>query len=120
MAACGAVDRGFESLWAHSNNSFQIGFSDQKEKENTKLNISILEVGNESQPFDLLVFAINSEQTKSKYISKLKKFVEIRTIDSEQKLSMKENIKFLCAHVRVKFYYKYVPAQSFNELTCLP
>jgi len=56
----------------------------------------------ESEPFDSFVFANNSEQTKSKYISKLKKFVETRDIDSEQKLTLKENIKFLNVYTITK------------------
>ena len=47
--------------------------------------MSHLEVGEESDPFDLFVFAINAEQTKTKYISRLRKFIEISGIDSEQK-----------------------------------
>jgi len=36
--------------------------------------MSYLDVGRGSEPYDLFVFAINAEQTREKYISRLKKF----------------------------------------------
>ena len=52
-----------------------------------------LEVGKESDPYDLFVFAINAEQTREKYITRMKKFLEVIGIDSERKLSMAERCK---------------------------
>jgi hypothetical protein len=60
----------------HCNICSQIGFSNQKEREN-KFSMSYLDVGWESEPCDLFVFAINAEQTREKYISRLKKFLEL-------------------------------------------
>jgi hypothetical protein len=40
-------------------------------------------VGKESNPYDLFVFAINAEQTREKYVTRLKKFFEIIGIDQE-------------------------------------
>jgi hypothetical protein len=53
--------------------------------------MSHLNGGKESEPYDLFVFAINAEQTREKYISRLKKFLEI--IDQEQKLTLQEKCK---------------------------
>jgi hypothetical protein len=55
--------------------------------------MSYLDVGWESEPYDLFVFAINAEQTREKYISRLKKFLEIIGIDQEQKLTLQERCK---------------------------
>jgi hypothetical protein len=55
--------------------------------------MSDLDVGRESEPYDLFVFAINAEQTREKYISRLKKFLEIIGIDREQKLTLQERCK---------------------------
>lgn len=55
--------------------------------------MSYLDVGRESEPYDLFVFAINGEQTREKYISRLKKFLEIIGIDQEQKLTLQERCK---------------------------
>lgn len=55
--------------------------------------MSYLDVGRESEPYDLFVFAINAEQTREKYISRLKKFLEIIGIDQEQKLTLQERCK---------------------------
>lgn len=52
--------------------------------------MSHLDVGKESEPYDLFVFAINSEQTREKYITKMKKFLEIIGIDQEKKLTLQE------------------------------
>jgi hypothetical protein len=45
--------------------------------------MSYLDVGRGSEPYDLFVFAINAEQTREKYISRLKKFLETIGIDQE-------------------------------------
>jgi hypothetical protein len=49
-----------------------------------------LNVGKESEPYDLFVFAINAEQTREKYITRLKKFFEIIGIDQDKKLTTPE------------------------------
>lgn len=38
--------------------------------------MSHLDVKKQSDPFDLFVFAINAEQTREKYITRLKKFLK--------------------------------------------
>jgi hypothetical protein len=55
--------------------------------------MSYLDVGKESEPYDLFVFAINAEQTREKYITRMKKFLEIIGIDQEKKLTMQERCK---------------------------
>jgi len=40
-----------------------------------------LNVGRESEPYDLFVFAINAEQTREKYTIRMKKLLEIIGID---------------------------------------
>lgn len=52
--------------------------------------MSHLDVGKESEPYDLFVFAINAEQTREKYITRMKKFLEIIGIDQEKKLTLQE------------------------------
>ena len=47
-------------------------------------------MGKESEPYDLFVFAINAEQTREKYITRMKKFLEIIGIDQEKKLTIQE------------------------------
>jgi hypothetical protein len=47
-------------------------------------------VDKESEPYDLFVFATNVEQTRQKYITRLKKFIEIIGIDPENKLTIQE------------------------------
>jgi hypothetical protein len=54
------------------------------------MEMSYLDVGKESEPYDLFVFAINAEQTREKYITRMKKFLEIIGIDEEKKLSVQE------------------------------
>jgi hypothetical protein len=46
-------------------------------------------VGKESEPYDLFVFAINAEQTREKYVTRLKKFLIIG-IDKEKKLTIQD------------------------------
>ena len=43
--------------------------------------MSHFDVGRESEPYDLFLFAINAEQTREKYVTRLKKFFEIIGID---------------------------------------
>lgn len=50
--------------------------------------MSHLDIGKESEPYDLFVFAINADQTREKYVTRLKKFFEIIGIDQEMKLSI--------------------------------
>jgi integrase len=52
--------------------------------------MSHLDLGKESEPYDLFVFAINAEQTRAKYITRLNKFFEIICIDQEKKLTISE------------------------------
>lgn len=47
------------------------------------MGMSHLDVGKESEPYDLFVFAINAEETREKYITRMKKFLEIIGIDEE-------------------------------------
>ena len=49
-----------------------------------------LDVGTKSEPYDLFVFAINAEQTREKYITRLRKFFELIGIDPEKKLTIQE------------------------------
>ena len=55
--------------------------------------MSLLDAGKESEPYDLFVYAINADQTREKYITRMKKFLEIIGIDEEQKLCLKERCK---------------------------
>jgi hypothetical protein len=52
--------------------------------------MSHLDVGKESEPYDLFVFAINAEQTREKYITRMKRFLEVIGIDQEKKLTIQE------------------------------
>lgn len=56
---------------------------DNHEKRENRLSISHFGVGQESEPYDLFVFAINAEQTRQKYITRMKKFLGIIGIDQE-------------------------------------
>ena len=49
--------------------------------------------GRNQNPIDLFVFAINAEQTREKYITRMKKFLEIIGIDQGKKLTMQERCK---------------------------
>ena len=62
--------------------------------------MSYLDVGKESEPYDLFVFAINAEQTREKYITRMKKFLEIIGIDQEKKLTMQERCKIFTDKAR--------------------
>jgi hypothetical protein len=55
--------------------------------------MSYFDVGKESEPYDLFVFAIHAQQTREKYITRMKKFLEIIGIDQEKKLTMQERCK---------------------------
>jgi hypothetical protein len=52
--------------------------------------MSHFDVGKESEPYDLFVFAIIAEQTREKYVTRLKKFFEIIGIDQNNKLTIQE------------------------------
>jgi len=62
--------------------------------------VSYLDVGKESEPYDLFVFAINAEQTRDKYITRMKKFLEIIGIDLEKKLTIHERCKIFADKAR--------------------
>ena len=55
--------------------------------------MSLLDVGKESEPYDLFVYAINADQTREKYVTRLKKFLEIIGIDPENKLTIQAGCK---------------------------
>jgi hypothetical protein len=55
--------------------------------------MSLLDVGKESEPYNLFVYAINADQTREKYITRLKKFLEIIGIDPENKLTIQAGCK---------------------------
>ncbi len=59
-----------------------------------------LDVGKESEPYDLFVFTINADQTREKYITRLKKFLEIIGIDLEKKLTIQERCKIFAERAR--------------------
>ena len=61
---------------------------------------SYLDVGKESDPYDLFIFAINAEQTREKYIMRLKKFLEIIGIDKEKKLTIQKRCKLFADKAR--------------------
>jgi hypothetical protein len=71
----------------------------RKRREN-KLNMSYLDVGKESEPYDLFVFAINAEQTRQKYITRMKKFLGIIGIEQENKLTLQERCKLFAKKAR--------------------
>ena len=58
--------------------------------ERKQLSVSYFDGGKESDPYDLFVYAINAEQTREKYVTRMKKFLEIIGIDKEKKLSIRE------------------------------
>ncbi|MGA7367814.1 MAG: hypothetical protein WBX01_01705 [Nitrososphaeraceae archaeon] len=63
--------------------------------------MSYLDVGKESEPYDLFVFAINAEQTRQKYITRMKKFLEIIGIDQDIiSLTMQERCKIFAEKAR--------------------
>ncbi len=64
--------------------------------------MSYLDVGRESEPYDLFIFAINADQTKEKYIGRLKKFFEIIEIDQEKKLTIQETCKVFTHKARTE------------------
>jgi hypothetical protein len=59
-----------------------------------------LKVGKESEPYDLFIFAINAEQTREKYITRMKKFLEIIGIDQEKKLTVQERCRIFVDKAR--------------------
>ena len=50
--------------------------------------MSHLDVKKQSDPFDLFVFAINAEQTREKYITRLKKFFKNWKIQQNNMLTI--------------------------------
>jgi hypothetical protein len=48
------------------------------------LSVASLGIDNGLGAYELFVFAINSDQTREKYITRLKKFLEIIEIDPER------------------------------------
>jgi hypothetical protein len=58
------------------------------------------DVGKESEPYDLFLLAINAEQTREKYVTRLKKIFEIVGIDQEKKLSIREKCKVFVDRAR--------------------
>jgi hypothetical protein len=87
--------------WAPCNITSQLGFSDQKKREN-KLSTSYFDMGKESEPYDLFVFAINADQTREKYVTRLKKSFEIIGIDQEKKLSIQERCRMFTNRARAE------------------
>jgi len=73
---------------------------DNHEKRENRLSISHFGVGQESEPYDLFVFAINAEQTRQKYITRMKKFLGIIGIDQENKLTLQERCKLFAKKAR--------------------
>jgi hypothetical protein len=71
-------------------------------KERTKLNLSYLDVGEESEPYDLFIFAINVEQTREKYISRMKRFLEFIGVDKERKLTIRDMCKIFTNRAKSK------------------
>lgn len=57
------------------------------------MSVPYFDVGKESEPYDLFLLAINAEQTREKYVTRLRKFIEIVGIDQERKLSVREKCK---------------------------
>ncbi|MPZ07915.1 MAG: hypothetical protein GEU26_16125 [Nitrososphaeraceae archaeon] len=64
--------------------------------------MSYLDVGKQSEPYDLFVFAINAEQTREKYITRMKKFLETIGIDQEKKLTIQERCKVFTDKARTE------------------
>lgn len=59
-----------------------------------------LDVEIRSEPYDLFVFAINAEQTREKYITRLKKFLDIIGIDQEKTLTVRQRCKVFVDRAR--------------------
>jgi hypothetical protein len=64
------------------------------------LEVSYLGEGKISEPYDLFVFAINAEQTREKYIVRMKKFLEIIGIDREKVLTLQERCRIFADKAR--------------------
>src|ERR687891_269629 len=86
-----------------------------------------LDLGKESEPYDLFVFAINADQTREKYITRLKKFFEIVGIDQEKKLTIPEQCKIFATkaksengwlvNVRIRFLQYQKERVNSREIT---
>ncbi len=84
-------------------------------------------MGKESEPYDLFVFAINAQQTREKYITRMKKFLEIIGIDQEKKLTVQGRCKVFrdkaksenkwLVNVIIKFLQYQKGRVSRNEIT---
>jgi hypothetical protein len=72
MAACGAVGRGFKSLWARIDIDALYGFSKKQE---------VLQEVSESEfnlySYGKFIFAMNAAQTRAKYSTRLGKFLRL-------------------------------------------
>ena len=66
------------------------------------MSISYLDMGKEFEPYDLFLFAINADQTREKYVTRLKKFFEIIGIDQEKKLSIQGRCKMFTDKARAE------------------
>ena len=64
--------------------------------------MSCLDVGKQSEPYDLFVFAINAEQTREKCITRMKKFLETICIDQEKKLTIQKRCKVFTDKARTE------------------
>jgi hypothetical protein len=62
-------------------------------KIENKLSKPYLELGKQSEPYDLFIFAINAGQTRQKYLTRLNMFFQVIGIDQEKKLSIEERYK---------------------------
>jgi hypothetical protein len=54
------------------------------------LSLSFLDAEKGLGAYDLFIFGINAEQTREKYVTRLKKFMEVIDIDPRRKLDLKE------------------------------
>jgi len=64
------------------------------------LSVSYLDVGKESEPYHLFEFGINAEQTRHKYITRMKKFLKVVGIDQDNTLTIQEQCKMFAEKAR--------------------
>ena len=86
-----------------------------------------MELGKQSDPYDLFIFAINAEQTRQKYLTRLNMFFQVIGIDQEKKLSIEERCKLFVRragsengwllNVILKFLQYQKNRVSHNEIT---
>ena len=84
-------------------------------------------MGKQSDPYDLFIFAINAEQTRQKYLTRLNMFFQVIGIDQEKKLSIEERCKLFVRragsengwllNVILKFLQYQKNRVSHNEIT---